>query len=71
MQAGNFQKNILGGVILVYNRHSEQSVCNLTKRRTLPLLEIRTQRIFNNLIEQNQKLGSDSVLQQSVTVSRV
>ena len=32
-------------------------------------LEIRTQRIFNNLIQQNQKLGSDSVLQQSSTMS--
>ena len=31
-----FQKNILGGAILVYNRYSEESVCNLTKRRTLP-----------------------------------
>ena len=36
VQAENFQENILGGVILVYNRYSEQSVCNLTKRRTLP-----------------------------------
>ena len=34
-------------------------------------LEIRTQRIFNNLIQQNQKLGSDSVLQQSSTMSSV
>ena len=25
-------------------------------------LEIRTQIIFNNLIKQNQKLGSDSIL---------
>ena len=32
----DFQENILGGVILVYNRYPEQSVCNLTKRRTLP-----------------------------------
>ena len=31
-----FQVNILGGAILVYNRYSEQPVCNLTKRRTLP-----------------------------------
>ena len=31
----DFQENILGGVILVYDRYSEQSVCNLTKRRTL------------------------------------
>ena len=30
------QENILGGVILVYNRYFEQPVCNLTKRRTLP-----------------------------------
>ena len=36
VQAEDFQENILGGVILVYNRHSEQPVCNLTKRRTLP-----------------------------------
>ena len=38
-QAEDFQENILGGVILVilvYNRYSEQPVCNLTKRRTLP-----------------------------------
>ena len=26
----------IGGGILVYNRHSEQSVCNLTKRSTVP-----------------------------------
>ena len=32
----DFQVNILGGDILVYNRYSEQPVCNLTKRRTLP-----------------------------------
>ena len=31
-----FQENIIGGLILVCNRYSEQSVCNLTKRRTLP-----------------------------------
>ena len=31
----DFQEDILGGVILVYNRYSEESVCNLTKRRTL------------------------------------
>ena len=36
VQAENFQENILGGAILVYNCYSEQSVCNLTKRRTLP-----------------------------------
>ena len=34
-------------------------------------LEICTQRIFNHLIKQNRKLGSDSVLQQSMTVSMV
>ena len=34
----DFHENILGGVILVYNRYSEQSVCNLNKRRTLPPL---------------------------------
>ena len=32
-------------------------------------LEIRTQRIFNNLIKPNQKLGSDPVLQQSTNDS--
>ena len=32
----NFQENILGGATLVYNRYSEQPVCNLTKRRTPP-----------------------------------
>ena len=34
-------------------------------------LEIRTQRIFNNLIEQNQKLASDFVLKMSTIVSSV
>ena len=34
-------------------------------------LEIRTQRIFDNLIKQNQKLGSDFVLKQTMTVSSV
>ena len=34
-------------------------------------LKIPTQRIFNNLIKQNQKLSSDSVLNQSTTVSGV
>ena len=32
-------------------------------------LEIRTQRIFNNLIKQNQKLAADFVLKQSKIVS--
>ena len=32
-------------------------------------LEIRTQRIFDSLIKQNQKLGSESVLKQARTVS--
>ena len=34
-------------------------------------LEIRTQRIFNNLIKQSQKLGSDSVLKETITMSSV
>ena len=38
---------------------------------TMRSLEILTQRIFNNLIKQNQKLESDSVLKQSTTVSSV
>ena len=32
----DFQENIIGGAILINNHYSEQSVCNLTKRRTLP-----------------------------------
>ena len=32
----DLRQNILGGATLVYNRYSEQLVCNLTKRRTLP-----------------------------------
>ena len=36
VQAEDFQENFFGVVILVYNSCSEQSVCNLTKRRTLP-----------------------------------
>ena len=32
----DFQENILVEAILVYNRYSEQPVCNLTKRRTPP-----------------------------------
>ena len=35
VQAEDFQEHILGGVILVYICYSEQSACNLTKRRTL------------------------------------
>ena len=31
----DFQEGILGRAVLVYNRYSEQSVCNLTKTRTL------------------------------------
>ena len=42
----DFQENILGGVILVYNRYSEQSVWNLTKRRTLP--PVFSGKIFEN-----------------------
>ena len=34
--AEDFQENILGGASLVYNHYSEQPVCNLTKRMTLP-----------------------------------
>ena len=36
VQAEDFQENILGGVILVYNRYSEQSACNLINKKTLP-----------------------------------
>ena len=36
---------------------------------TMMSLEIRTNRIFNNLIEQNQKLAADFVLKQSKIVS--
>ena len=36
--SGRFPRNILGGVILVYNRYSEQSVYNLTRWMTLPPL---------------------------------
>ena len=35
------------------------------------LTKIRTQIIFNNLIKQNQKLSSDSVLKQKMTVYSV
>ena len=35
----------------------------------MKFLEIRTDRIFNNLIEQNQKLAADFVLKQSKIVS--
>ena len=42
-----------------------------TEQAWLWSLEIHIERIFNHLIKQNQKLGSDSVLQQSTTVSRV
>ena len=38
--SGKLPENILGGVILVYNRYSKQSVCNLTKRRTFCQQEI-------------------------------
>ena len=31
----NFQENIIGGVLLVYDRYSEQLLYNLTKRRTV------------------------------------
>ena len=42
-----------------------------TEQAWLWSLEIRIERIFNNLIKQNQQLGSDSILQQSTIVSRV
>ena len=32
----DFQGNILGGAILVYNHYSEHPVCSLTKRKTPP-----------------------------------
>ena len=35
MFSKDFQENILGRVILVCKRCAEQSVCNLTKKRTL------------------------------------
>ena len=38
VQAEDLQESILGGAILVYNRYSELSVCNLTKKRTLTLV---------------------------------
>ena len=41
----DFQENILGGAILVYNRYS-LSVCNLTKRRALSPVFFRE--IFEN-----------------------
>ena len=34
-------------------------------------LEVRSQGVFNNLIEQNQKLDSDSVLKQLTTAASV
>ena len=34
----DFQENILGRVILVYNCYSEQSACNLTKRKSPQLV---------------------------------
>ena len=46
VQAEDFQENILAGAILVYNRYSEQSVCNLTKRRTV--LPVFSEEIFEN-----------------------
>ena len=49
VQAEDFHENILGGAILVYNRYSEQSVCNLTKRRTLP-------QVFSGVIFENRWL---------------
>ena len=34
----DFQENILGRLILVYNCYSEQSACNLTKTKTPQLV---------------------------------
>ena len=42
----DFQENILRGIVAIYNRYSEQSVYNLTKRRTLPPVFSRD--IFKN-----------------------
>ena len=42
----DFQENILSGVILVYNRYSEQPICNLTKIRTQP--PVFSGEIFDN-----------------------
>ena len=42
----DFQGNFLGGGTLVYNRYSEQTVRNLTKRRTSP--PIFSGEIFEN-----------------------
>ena len=44
--AEDFQENILGGVILVYDCYSEQSACNLSKRGTLP--PVFPEEIFEN-----------------------
>ena len=53
----------LGGLILVYNRYSEQSVCNLTKRRTLPL-------VFSGEIIQNQWLQTAASEQSKRKISK-
>ena len=42
-----------------------------TEQAWLWSLEICIENFFNNLIKQNHKLDSDSVLQQSTTVSKV
>ena len=53
----------LGGLILVYNRYSEQSVCNLTKRRTLPP-------VFSGEIIQNQWLWAAASEQSKRKISK-
>ena len=50
----DFQEDILGGAILVYNRYSEQSVCNLTKRRTLPPLFSENGWLWTDASEQSK-----------------
>ena len=57
----DFQEDILGGAILVYNRYSEQSVCNLTKRRTLPPL-------FSREISENGWLWTDASEQSKIAI---
>ena len=71
---------IFFGALLLHNplryyiisKTSRVRACTLCRISvTMMPLEICTQRLFNNLIKQNQKLGSDSVLNQSTTMSSV
>ena len=72
-QAEDFQENILGGGILVYNRFSEQSVCNLTKRRTAP--PVFPREIFENewlwtaASEQSNIAGSSDIQFLAIKIS--